>query len=143
MISRWLSFTVILASLLAGSVQAQTTGGGYTPSAATSQGACGNSNPDGTAGDDPSAPDGDPVDTYTGNENRRLDDLALWGGVGQHRLTWTRWANSRATSGALLLGWGHNWRHGYQWDISDTTADTNGQARLVVIHPDGVLTTAS
>lgn len=125
---RWMILAVVVAALLGGV--------DGVAGSATDPSSCGNNKGGGAA-----APVGDPVDAYSGNDNRRSDDLALFGGVGQHRLTWTRWANSRATSGALLFGWGHNWRHGYQWEIANTSANTNGQARLNVIQPDGAVHT--
>lgn len=57
---------------------------------------CGNGRETGVAGgeQDGDFDDGDPVNIYTGNEFRQIDDLKMWGGVGQHHLTWTRFANS-------------------------------------------------
>src|SRR5437660_1119579 len=31
------------------------------------------------------------VHGYTGNEFREVKDLEIWGGVGEHQLTWTRY----------------------------------------------------
>lgn len=57
----------------------------------------------------------DPVIPYTGNEFKEIQDLQIWGSVGDEAMLWTRYANSRAVSGANLFGMGHYWRHGYQW----------------------------
>src|SRR6202453_617593 len=98
----------------------------------------------GNSGADPSGPpttgspgDGDPFVAYTGNEYRKIDDLRIWGGVGEHQLTWTRWANSRFVGGQNYFGDGHNWRHSYQWEMADAAPSSSGQAQLEIIYPEG------
>src|SRR5258708_3302209 len=76
---------------------------------------CGNdlSTPAGPATDgNPAAPT-DPYTLYSGNEYRQIPDLKIWGGVGEHQLSWTRWGNSRFVGGQNYFGDAHSWRHGY------------------------------
>ena len=80
---------------------------------------------------------GDPYNPYTGNEFREIPDLKIWGGVGQHQLTFGRWANSRFVGGTQYLGSGHNWRHSYQWDIADAGPSSSGSAEIEIIAPEG------
>jgi len=80
---------------------------------------------------------GDPVIPYTGNEYKEIEDLQLWGSVGNLPMRWIRRANSRAVGGASLFGVAHYWRHNFQWELSTTAADEFGRARLTLIYPDG------
>jgi hypothetical protein len=48
--------------------------------------------------------EGDPFNPYTGNEYRSIPDLKVWGGVGEHQLSFTRFANSRFVGGAQYFG---------------------------------------
>jgi len=99
---------------------------------------CGNgaTNTAGTGGPG-QAKDGDPFVVYTGNEYRHIQDLNVWGGVGEHQLTWSRWANSRFVSGANYFGDGHNWRHEYQWEMADAAPSSSGAAQKEIIYPEG------
>jgi RHS repeat-associated protein len=67
--------------------------------------------------------------------------LALWGGVGQQRLSWERWAHSRTTAGNQWFGRGHNWRHNYQWEIAPAGVTANGQPQLSINYPNGAVWT--
>jgi RHS repeat-associated protein len=60
---------------------------------------------------------GDPVDAYSGNDQRPINDLSMFAGVGTHRLAWVRYANTRYASGANYFGTGANVRHSYQWEM--------------------------
>ena len=62
-----------------------------------------------------------------GNAFRRVEDLALNFGVGEHRLGFVRYHNSGATSAALdVFGNGGAWRHNYQWDLNAAAPDVSG-----------------
>jgi hypothetical protein len=51
---------------------------------------------------------------YTANAYRRVHDLELWGGVGEHRLVWKRAYTSRTVgSSKYFFGFQCNWRHSY------------------------------
>ena len=78
-----------------------------------------------------------PFNPYTGNVHRDITDLELWAGAGEHRLHWTRYLNSRFGGGPNLFGNSANWRHSYQWEIADTTNDSQGRPRFNVYLPDG------
>lgn len=65
---------------------------------------------------------------YTANAFRAVPDVQMWGGAGQHKLTWTRHANSRYDETAGYFGHGQNWRHSYQWEIADAGYDGYGRA---------------
>jgi YD repeat-containing protein len=80
--------------------------------------------------------EGDPFNPYTGNEYRSIPDLKVWGGVGEHQLSFTRFANSRFVGGAQYFGDGHSWRHNYQWDIADAASD-GGSPQIEIIAPEG------
>ena len=80
---------------------------------------------------------GDPVIPYTGNEFKEIQDLQIWGAVGDEAMIWTRYANSRAVSGVNLFGMGHYWRHGYQWELTDFGRDSQLRAQMRLIYPDG------
>jgi RHS repeat-associated protein len=60
---------------------------------------------------------GDPVEAYSGNDQRPIVDLQMFAGVGTHRLAWVRYANTRYASGANYFGTGANVRHSYQWEM--------------------------
>ena len=81
--------------------------------------------------------DGDPFVVYSGNEYRHIPDLKVWGGVGEHQLTWGRWANSRFVAGQNYFGDGHSWRHDYQWEMADAAPSASGAAQLEIIYPEG------
>jgi len=77
------------------------------------------------------------IDTYTGNEKRFIDDLEVWGGVGEHQLVWRRYANSRFTNTVTTFGNGNNWRHSYQWEMSVATTDVYGPYKIEIYYPTG------
>jgi hypothetical protein len=130
------SFT--LAISLLSTVSLYATGGGFP---------CGNGNLGGpNKCDCPGEPcaTGDQVAAYTGNEQRTVDDLAIWGGVGEHQLVFQRYGNSRFTNATTTFGNGHSWRHSYQWELSTTATDTNGAPKtLDLYYPNGEHNTLS
>jgi RHS repeat-associated protein len=63
-----------------------------------------------------------PVNLATGSVQRAVRDLVANGGVGAHRLNWTRFGQSRLVTGMQHFGDGHTWRHTYQWEMSDVSA---------------------
>jgi RHS repeat-associated protein len=80
---------------------------------------------------------GDPVFPYTGNEFKEIQDLQIWGAVGDEAMVWTRYANSRSVAGANLFGLGHYWRHGYQWELSELRRDEQMRPQMRLVYPDG------
>src|SRR6266436_7811630 len=100
---------------------------------------CGNSGSTqtGPCTDPCSCPGVNPFSAATSNEYRDVTDLEVWGGVGEHQLKWTRWANSRYIAGPKYFGQGQNWRHSYQWELADAGTDSSGRALLDVFHPNG------
>jgi RHS repeat-associated protein len=80
---------------------------------------------------------GDPVVPYTGNEFKEIQDLKIWGAVGDEAMVWTRYANSRSVSGANLFGMGHYWRHGYQWELTELARDEQMRPQMRLVYPDG------
>ena len=74
-------------------------------------------------------------DLAFGNAYRQVPDLVLNGGVGEHRLAFTRHHNSRFVPGGRFLGQGGNWRHSYQWEGS--AASYYGVAWVYVYEPTG------
>jgi RHS repeat-associated protein len=80
---------------------------------------------------------GDPVIPYTGNEFKEIQDLQIWGAVGDEAMSWTRYANSRAVSGTNLFGMGHYWRHGYQWELTEFGRDSQLRTQMRLVYPDG------
>jgi len=99
---------------------------------------CGNGQKLTGKGKNPSNPDkGDPLTVYCGNEYREITDLQVWGGVGDHQLTWERWGNSRFVGGPAYFGTGHSWRHSYQWDMATAGTSGTGLPQMEIIYPDG------
>ena len=91
---------------------------------------CGNSNPNGPAGNqnnqyNPTPTTPDPVNVYTGNDFRAIKDLTVWGSVGQVPLVFERYANSRAIPDFNWFGLGHNWSHSFQWELAMTTSGSS------------------
>ena len=73
----------------------------------------------------------DPVVIYTGNEVREVVDLDVWSPVGREPIRWTRWANSRLPRSRVSpFGNAHNWRHGYQWELTVALTDTGRVATV-------------
>ena len=66
-----------------------------------------------------------------------MTDIALFGGVGEHRLAFTRYTNSRFAGTMQLLGSGSSVRHSYQWDMADYSAASSGAAQVNIVYPDG------
>ena len=66
-----------------------------------------------------------------------MQDLEIWGGVGQVSLTWSRHSTSRAATNSNLFGTGHYWRHNYQWELADAGKDAQGRQVLSLAMPDG------
>jgi len=80
---------------------------------------------------------GDPINVYTGDEHRAVPDLSVYGGVGEHQLSFIRYTNSRDVGGPQNLGTGNSIRHSYQWDMSDYSPSGSGAAQVQIIYPDG------
>ena len=97
----------------------------------------GTGNPPGQGPSQPPQGTGDPVVPYTGNEYRDVQDLEIWGGVGQVPLTWSRHSTSRAVTNSNLFGTGHYWRHNFQWELTDAGKDTQGRQVVSMAMPDG------
>ena len=132
---------LVLATLLA--VSHLTTPLFAQTGTAGSRGPCGNGNNGGGGGgggdntNTPPGDEGDPVIPYTGNEFKMVDDLQIWGAVGNYPMVWSRHSNSRAVPGASLFGTAHYWRHSFQWELSATSKDASGRARMTLVFPDG------
>ncbi len=69
--------------------------------------------------------------TITGDVQRKVDDLTLFGGVGDHKLVWSRMGHSRNSSGLKWFGQAHTWRHSYQWEMVQSSTN------LIFYYPDG------
>ena len=72
---------------------------------------------------DPDGPGSDPctgssVTPYTGNERHVVEDLKVWGSIGEQPLVWARYYNSRAVISNNIFGNNQTWRHGYEWETS-------------------------
>jgi RHS repeat-associated protein len=103
---------------------------------------CGNGDSGGTGGKDRDKckkPKGsNPVKTYSGNVNREIMDLQIWGAVGEIPFVWERTGNSRAIGNAArFFGNAHSWTHSWQWKMTDKGTNSSGQARMEVNYPDG------
>ena len=68
---------------------------------------------------------------FTGNAQRTMLDLQVWGGVGEHPLAFRRIYNTRVSGGSFRFG-RNGWRHGYEWDMG-----YDWYGRLQIIYPDG------
>lgn len=80
---------------------------------------------------------GEPFDAWTGNDTRRVRDLAVSGAVGGQKLEWTRFTNSRFTGSRQVLGQGSSARHNYQWEMAPSGTNVSGQVQMNVYYPDG------
>jgi YD repeat-containing protein len=127
------------------SVPADPTGG---PTLRQGETGCGNGTKGGGTNPQPQPKTNDPISIYSANEFKEIEDLKIWGGVGEHQLVWKRWAHSRTTSsGVRSFGTGHNWRHGYQWEMTDITGYEGQQVwiynedgnRESLTYPDGTV----
>jgi len=76
-----------------------------------------------------------PINPTSSDVARDVQDLEVWGGIGQHQLVWERYGHSRMTAGKLWFGSGHCWRHSYQWEMS-----VSGNT-LTLNYPDGTVYT--
>jgi hypothetical protein len=80
--------------------------------------------------------DGDPVNVYTANDHRETKDVEIWGGVGEHKLNFRRFTNSRFVGTGQPFGAGSNVRHNYKWDMADYGVDSKtGAARVQITYP--------
>ncbi|HYV91428.1 MAG TPA: RHS repeat-associated core domain-containing protein [Chitinophagales bacterium] len=77
-----------------------------------------------------------PFDPYTGNVQRVIQDLEVWGGVGEVPLVWTRYGNSRNSSYNHLFGKAHNWNASFMYTMKDDGFDQYGQPQVMIIFPD-------
>jgi RHS repeat-associated protein len=99
---------------------------------------CGNNAQDGVAGStDCDSAGVNLFDPYTGNVRREINDLELFFGVGETRLKWVRYGNSRSTNPKTPFGEAHNWRHEYEYEMADAGTNEKGQAQLTIRYPDG------
>jgi RHS repeat-associated protein len=73
-----------------------------------------------------------PVNIGSSSVQREVRDLTVLGGVGRHRLAWSRYGHSRLVTASREFGDGHVWRHSYQWDIASPAA-----GKLKVTYPTG------
>jgi len=73
---------------------------------------------------------------FSGDAQRHVRDLEVWGGVGEHQLVWERTGHSRLNEGSKWFGHGHIWQHNYQWEL--VTAATN---KLTLFYPSGTVHT--
>jgi RHS repeat-associated protein len=94
---------------------------------------CGNPN---QGKDCPPKEGNSPVVVFSGDVKRSIKDLEVWGGVGEHQLTWNRTGRSRFVYGSAF-GYGHTWRHGYEYSMADYGTNQSGQSVVVVTFPDG------
>jgi len=78
------------------------------------------------------------VTPYTGNERHVVEDLKVWGSVGERPLVWTRYYNSRAVISNNIFGNNQTWRHGYEWETS-VAYDANGPYTIQLYYPSGVV----
>ncbi len=74
-----------------------------------------------------------PVNVNSGDVQREICDLEVFGGVGEHQLNWTRYGHSRLADGARWFGDGHLWRHSYQYELVNV-----GYNRQIT-YPDGTV----
>lgn len=80
---------------------------------------------------------GDPFDPYTGNESRAIMDLEIWGGTGEHQLTWMRYGNSRNSYIKNRFGSAHRWNFSYNYNMIDQGTDQQGNAQIFIHYPEG------
>ncbi|MES2996126.1 MAG: hypothetical protein V4733_04875 [Verrucomicrobiota bacterium] len=79
---------------------------------------------------------GDPINGQSGDFQRNVTDLMVWGGVGGHELSFQRLCHTRSTGGRHWFG-SANDRHNYQWEMVDAGVDTSGRARVRIYYPGG------
>jgi hypothetical protein len=78
-------------------------------------------------------------DAYSGNAQRVVTDLQLFGSVGQAPLAFARYSNTRMSPQSVSqsrFGRESVWTHSYQWFMRQA-ADSNGQAAVRIAFPDG------
>jgi RHS repeat-associated protein len=99
------------------------------------QSGCGNNNPSSPTAPPPGCPSQgvNPINVLSGDVQRTVRDLEVWGGVGQHQLAWERLGHSRLNSAPKWFGDGHIWRHSYQWDMA-----VSGST-LTLYYPEGTV----
>jgi hypothetical protein len=78
-----------------------------------------------------------PVKIYTGDVVRKINDLEIWGGVGDKRLVFQRIGTSRSIYN-IGFGYGHNWRHCFEYRLTDNGTDSNGNPRLMLTYEAGI-----
>ncbi|MES2995703.1 MAG: RHS repeat-associated core domain-containing protein [Verrucomicrobiota bacterium] len=84
----------------------------------------------------PKACGSDPIDGQSGDFQRNVTDLEVWGGVGGHALSFQRLCHTRTTGGKHWFG-SSNDRHNYQWEMADAGVDSQGRARVRIYYPEG------
>lgn len=103
---------------------------------------CGNNNP---CGPDAPPPDdcgncpgegdgGNKFNVHNGNVFREINDLISTGGVGHDRLVWSRYAFSRWSESKRYFGESHNWRHSYQWELTEQTDSAGGVYPVLLVY---------
>jgi len=141
---RFFCVPLIGALLLLGLTPAYATicgnGHGGAPSAPPTGGSgSGDPNGNGTGANIPDPnQDGDPFVPTTGNDHRAVVDVQLFSGVGDHKLTFKRYANSRYSSSVNYFGTSGNYRHSYQWEM--VSSGTNSYS---IYYPTGAIWTFS
>ncbi len=97
---------------------------------------CGNPTPPTPPCDcDPGSEGANPVNVNSGDVQREIRDLEVFGGVGEHQLNWTRYGHSRLADGVRWFGDGHLWRHSYQYEMVSVGYN------LQFTYPDGMVHT--
>lgn len=71
----------------------------------------------------------------SGNLHRVIDDLRLFAGVGEHRLEWTRYFNSRDPGYEQYFGTGISWRHSYLWSVINL--GSSEAPDFLIVYPNG------
>ncbi|MCZ2342760.1 MAG: hypothetical protein LC104_13370, partial [Bacteroidales bacterium] len=105
--------------------------------------ACGNPQtptapPDPCSGGPNAAAGVNTFDAFTGNLHRTIEDIEVWGGVGEIPLKFTRTTTSRYMGGVPTpFASSGNWRHNWQWHIVYGGTNGIGQEIVNVYYPDG------
>ena len=74
---------------------------------------------------------------HTGNVAFSTQDIVVAGAVGEYGLSFERYASSRSSQMQNMFGLGHNWTHGWQFEMVDAGPDGDGRKVISVRHPFG------
>lgn len=96
---------------------------------------CGNNNENGPDCD--GCEGSNPINPYTGNVRRIVNDLEVWGVVGEIPLTWIRYGNSRGGDYTDNFGEGHHWNASFFYTMTDAGYDSLGRALINIHYPEG------